>query len=153
MALEEKCRGAGDVRCGEARAGGDDEWVAAILGQRRRKDVRSRRRDVRLERVAERRQATRREARRNSGPRRGNLQQVLRESHSGGPARTGQRSTKPCTVEVRDRPTRTLEDREPGVTGRGLRDDHADCTGILSAVHLRLVLAAAAADERNCSSK
>ncbi len=122
----------------------------AILGQRRGDDVRAGRRDVRLQRVAERRQATGREARRNSRPttwepRAGSF---VKRTVAAPPA-PGHRRTEPCAVEVGDRPARALEDREPGITGRALRDDHADCPGIAGAVHLRLVLAAAAADERD----
>ena len=149
MALEEQRRGAGDVRRGEARARGDDEGIAAELGQRRREDVRAGRRDVGLERMSERRQAARREARRDARPGRGHLEPVLRESNRHRAARRSSRGAKPGAVEVGDRAARALEDREPRIAGRGVRDDHADRPRGAGAIDLRLVRAPAPADERD----
>ena len=70
MALEQEGRGTGDMRCGEARPVEDRERVSGELRQRRGQDLRARRGDVGLERLAERGQAAGREARRDARPRR-----------------------------------------------------------------------------------
>ena len=53
VALQEQRGGARDVRRRHARAVEDRERRAGVLGQRRREDVAARRRDVRLQQVAE----------------------------------------------------------------------------------------------------
>ena len=151
VALEEQSGSARDVRRGEARAGGDDEGVSSVLGQGGGQDVRSRRGDVGLERMAERRQAAGGEARRDARPGRGNLEPVLGEADRHRTARPRSRRTEPGAVEVGDRAARPLEDRESGIAGGGIRDDHADGASGTRAIDLRLVRAAAPADERDRS--
>ena len=89
MALRQERRNTCDVRRGEARPVENGELVARELGKRRREDLRAGGGDVRLERVAERRQPRRREARRYAGPGRRHFEDVAREAHRDGAARAG----------------------------------------------------------------
>ena len=78
MPLEEQCDGAGHVRRGEARPAENCVLVTGELDERRRDDVVAGRGDVRLELVAKRREARRREGCGHAGPARRYLGVLVR---------------------------------------------------------------------------
>ena len=92
-----------DVRCGEARPVENGEVVARELWQRRGEDLRARRHDVRLQRMAERGQAAGREARGDTRPGRGDLEDVAVEADLDRSPEPAIACTEPCAVEVGDR--------------------------------------------------
>ncbi len=121
--------------------------VSRALRKDRRDDLRSRRGDVRLQRVTERCEARRREARRDSRPRRGNLDRVTAEADGDSSPGAGGRRAQAVAVEVRDRAAGDREEGEGWISRPVLGDDHPCRSSVTGARRLRAVRAAASADE------
>ncbi len=148
MPLREQCCRTCDVRRGKARPVENRVLVTGELRERRREDLGAGTHHVGLQRVSERREPARREARRHACPRRRYLERVPGEAH-------GDRAATPCggradprAVEIGDRAARKPgEEGERGIPRAVLGDDQSGRTGLARARGLHAVGTAAAADE------